>query len=225
MEQGPWRCLCALALHQKTTPRAQSLASGGAMSKRRPKWTPFAVLSRILGLTEGIAAVPKAGGPWLFSQKPILLGSRVQAAHLARLKNSSASDDERRGSHGNLVLLGDAPNGGERLAHHALQTLIDFVFRPEEARKTLDPLKIGNRDAAGVGHHVGDHQDASLAQNVISRDGRGAIGALHHNFGPDARGVILRDLAFEGRGDQDVAFDGPEFLAPDRIGFGEALHA
>ena len=72
-------------------------------------------------------------------------------------------------------------------------------------REVLDPLEIGDGDAAGVEVEIGDDGDPSVAQDEIGF-GRGwRVGGFGDQRGLDAVGVAGGELVLQRGGDEDVA--------------------
>ena len=103
------------------------------------------------------------------------------------------------------MLKGRLANGRIGAAHHQAQALINLLLSPGERLHGLDPLEVGNRDAACVQVDVGYYQDAFVEQDGIGIGGDGPVGGFANDFGLDAGRVVLRDLAFEGGRNEDVA--------------------
>src|SRR2546423_5587737 len=59
--------------------------------------------------------------------------------------------------------------------HDLAQARLDLLPGPEESLQVLDPLEVRDHDAAGVGHDVGNDQDAAL---VSARSAIGVVGPL-----------------------------------------------
>jgi hypothetical protein len=72
------------------------------------------------------------------------------------------------------------------------EALVHQLLVPEEALAVLHPFEIGDRDAAGVGQNVGDHEDLLVGQNLVGQRRGGAVGALAQDLAADAVGVLRR---------------------------------
>ncbi len=59
-----------------------------------------------------------------------------------------------------------------------VEARVDLVLAPEEAGEVLHPLEVADRDAAGVGQHVGHHQHALVVQDSVGLRGGRAVGAF-----------------------------------------------
>ena len=82
----------------------------------------------------------------------------------------------------------------------------------------MQPLEVGDDDAAGVAEHIGDEFD--VAAGVDDFVG-GVSGRPVRRFGEHAAfelgGVFIRDDTFEGRGDEDGALKFEELFVRDRL--------
>ena len=87
--------------------------------------------------------------------------------------------------------------------------------------EVLHPLEVGDDDAAGVRHDVGDDVGVLLAEDLVGGRGGGAVRALDDDLAVHPVGVVLADHAAERRGDEDVAWDGDEVLGVDLLDVGE----
>jgi hypothetical protein len=95
----------------------------------------------------------------------------------------------------------------------------------KKLEKSCTHSKYAHGDAAGVGEHVGHHQDAALVQDVVRGRGGRAVGALDDDARARVAGALDGELAFERGGDEELALEAPELLGVDRRGAGEALQA
>ena len=84
--------------------------------------------------------------------------------------------------------------------------------------KVLDPLEVRADDAACVCHHVRDHVDALLMEDLVGDRSRGAVRSLDQHPGVDPVGVALVDHAAERRRNQHVALDGDQVVGADHLG-------
>ena len=100
---------------------------------------------------------------------------------------------------------------------------LTMCFRPEIALAVLHPFEVGNRNAAGVGEDVGDHEHSALKQDVVGGRRGGAVGALHQKFRLHFVGILAGDDAFRGGRQQDIAFLLQDFLRPDAFAAAKAL--
>ena len=73
------------------------------------------------------------------------------------------------------------------------------------AREIFDPLKVGNRDTAGVHVGVGDDDCSLFAEDFVGGKGDRAVGCLGNERRLDVGGVALIDHTLEGGGNENVA--------------------
>src|SRR5579859_3124263 len=66
-----------------------------------------------------------------------------------------------------VVLGGVGDDVVETVHHDFFQPLVNQILIPEVALPVLNPLEVGDRDAARVGQNVGDHEDFFLRQNRV----------------------------------------------------------
>src|SRR6202050_2100634 len=92
------------------------------------------------------------------------------------------------------------------MLHDVFQALVDFAFAPEESLAILHPFEIADRDAAGIGQDVGDHENSLVIDDGIGGGGGGTVGAFAENAGLYAIGVLRGDLILDGRGNGDGAW-------------------
>ena len=59
----------------------------------------------------------------------------------------------------------------ERLAHDGSELAVHLTLVPAEVLKVLDPLEVGDDDPAGVRHHVGNHVDALVTEDLVGDRG------------------------------------------------------
>ena len=83
--------------------------------------------------------------------------------------------------------------------------------------EVLDPLEVGDDDAAGVGHHVGDDEDALVVEDLVRLRGGGRVRALDHHPAVEKVGVVGVDHPAERGGDEHVARGAQELLAVDGL--------
>ena len=93
---------------------------------------------------------------------------------------------------------------------------------PHQALLVLHPFEIACGDAAGVGQNVRKHGDAASRENFIGVGSGGAVRGFGDDAGLDRFGVSQGDYIFEGRGDQDVALHGEQFVVGGARGAGHA---
>ena len=83
--------------------------------------------------------------------------------------------------------------------------------------EVLDPLEVGHDHAAGVRHHVRDHEHARVVEDVVGgRRGR-AVGALEHDPARDPVGVAGVDHAAERARHEHVARHLQQLVGRDRL--------
>jgi hypothetical protein len=85
----------------------------------------------------------------------------------------------------------------------------------------LDPLEVGDGDAAGVGEDGGDDLDALLVRTRSPAGVHGALAASAMTLQSSHAGLLLLDHLLERGGDEHVDGRLVELLA-DRVGLGEA---
>jgi len=66
-------------------------------------------------------------------------------------------------------------------------------------------LKVGDGDTTSVEQHVGDDHDVLAGEDVVRCRRYRTVGGLGDELGLDAVGIVLGDLFFAGRGDEEVA--------------------
>jgi putative transcriptional regulator len=103
--------------------------------------------------------------------------------------------DEGGGSHVQAVLLGAGHHALEGVGQHVAEALVDLVQRPHVVLRALDPLEVGDGDAAGVGQDVGEDEDALVLEDLVGLEVGGAVGALGQDAAADA-GRVLRVIWF-----------------------------
>ncbi len=82
----------------------------------------------------------------------------------------------------------------------------DFVARPIEVLEVLEPLEVGDDDAAGVAEDVGDDFEVvALVEDDVGLVGGGAVGGLGEDAAAELGGVGGGDDALDGGGDEDGA--------------------
>src|SRR5208283_2067796 len=89
--------------------------------------------------------------------------------------------------------------------HHVEKALVDFALAPEKALAVLHPLEIAHGDAAGIAKNIGNGENPLCIDDGVGLPGCGAVGAFAKDFGLDLVSVLLRDLVFDGGGDEDIA--------------------
>jgi len=67
---------------------------------------------------------------------------------------------------------------------------VDQRLVPKEALTILDPLEIGDGDAAGIGQDIGDHEDLLVGENFVGQHGGRTVGAFAENFAAHAMRVL-----------------------------------
>src|SRR6266545_702361 len=122
---------------------------------------------------------------------------------------------------GDPLLLRPYADVAIRLPHDPAQLVVHLPLSPPEVLEVLDPLEVGADDAARVRHHVGDHPDPLLHQDLVGGGSGGAVGALDDHLAVDPVGVALVNHPAEGRRDQDVAGDCEEVVGADHLRAGE----
>src|ERR1700722_7638873 len=78
----------------------------------------------------------------------------------ALLGGHDALDSDGHGGDamGDFLGAGALEHGGEGALEEAEETVGDFGLAPEEVLEILDPLEVGDDDAAGVAEDVGDDE-------------------------------------------------------------------
>src|SRR5262249_37189070 len=90
---------------------------------------------------------------------PSCVVSRMQPAPQLLLGDLLHAQAQSGGAHGHAALAGQAAYLVERLEHQLFQLVVDLLLAPQELLDVLDPLKVGDRDAAGVAQDVRDDED------------------------------------------------------------------
>src|ERR1700675_2764130 len=150
---------------------------------------------------------------------------RVQPADLVGVGHAADAFHERGGAQVHVVFLRGIPHPCERAGHDLLQAGDDLALLPEVELEPLDPLEVGDDDAARVGEDIGDDDDAAAPENRVGFGCGWAVRALDDDLRADLVGVVLADLGARGRGHQDVAGLLEEIVVGDRVGALEAHDA
>jgi hypothetical protein len=79
----------------------------------------------------------------------------------------------------------------------------------------LQPLVVGDGDAAGVADDIRDEVDAPGPQDLVSLLGGGAVGGLGHELHLETLGHRAIDLLPQGGGDADLGVHAPEVVLGD----------
>ena len=83
----------------------------------------------------------------------------------------------------------------------------------------MEPLEIGNDDAAGVTEDVGDQLDVAAGfDDFVGGVGGRTVGGLSEETALELGGVFVGDDAFEGGGDEDGALELEELFVGDGLG-------
>ena len=133
-------------------------------------------------------------------------GGRNFCAVLARIRHTSrgseSGSDAIDGQHvrGQAIVHGvlvrEANHVVEAVDHDFVQASVDELLVPEEALPILHPLKVGDRDAAGIGENVGYDEDFLLSQNRVGLGGGGAVGAFADDACALMRGALADVMTF-----------------------------
>ena len=130
-----------------------------------------------------------------------------------------------------LDLVGGEPPARHplhRLQQPAVGALLESLLHSPEAHvpQILDPLEVGYCDTARVDEGVGYDHDVAPAEDLVGLRGGGPVGRLDHHLRLDPGRVLLRDLALQRGGNENVALE-LEGLLPARQpgGPGEIGHA
>ena len=101
--------------------------------------------------------------------------------------------------------------------HHAVQALVYFFLVPVHALDVLYPLEVGDDDAAGAGQDVGDDEGAGVVQDLVGLRRDGPVGGLEDDARLHVGSVLLRDLALEGAGHENVHGQGEQLGVGDDV--------
>ena len=221
---------------RRRPPRGPPRARGAARPaprrppRRRPRRPPAARRPR-----PGTRSAVGQGGPQgrvrsdmagpTVTRAPVALGlpvdPRIRAASATRsTATARAAVRQSRSSSRRPAASTTRASAG---AHLAPQALLDLDDVPEVLLLVLDPLEVGDGDAAGVGQDVGDDEDAALAQDrPRPRAWSGRWPPRRSMPAVDAVGVVGGDLALERGRDEDVAGHLQDVRAADGLAAGEA---
>ena len=86
-----------------------------------------------------------------------------------------------------LRVFRDVVDVAEGALHQLDQAVVHLLLRPEELLAALQPLEVGDGDAAGVGDDVRHDGDAALGEDGVGLEIGRAVGALYEQA--TARGV------------------------------------
>ena len=84
---------------------------------------------------------------------------------------------------------------------------------PDQGHDQLGPGGAVTGDVSRKGQHVGNDQNVALLEDIVSRRGGRAIGALDHDLGAELLCPIGKDLALKSGRNQEVGLEQPEIVA------------
>ena len=97
---------------------------------------------------------------------------------LHRFCDAVHGEEEGGLAQGDLLGLRGFPDVREGASDDSVESLEDLVFGPEKRFAALDPFEVRDGDAAGVGEHVRNDDDASLIQDSVALTIDRAIGSF-----------------------------------------------
>ena len=98
------------------------------------------------------------------------------------------------------------------------ELLVDLALVPAEVLEVLDPLEVGDDDAAGVGHHVGDRRGRPCRRGSRRPSAWSGSSRPRRTMRRVERvGVAGVDHAAERGGDEDLALEREQLLGRDRL--------
>ena len=95
-----------------------------------------------------------------------------------RSGNLADGGDQRGLPQGDAELVGQVPDAVECVFELLGELVLDLVPAPEQPSEILDPLEIGDGDAAGIRQDVREDDDAALGEDRVGVDGRRPVRPL-----------------------------------------------
>src|SRR5579864_493166 len=145
----------------------------------------------------------------------------VDAAQFDREGYSIEGEHIRRCAVVDGVLFGVGDHVVEAVHHNLFQAIVDHLLIPEIALAILHPLEIRDRDAAGVGQNIRDHEDALLPEDGIGEVGSGTVGAFAQDFRSHFGRILGSDYVLARGGQEDIGFQEQSLLAVHVLASGE----
>src|ERR687895_2301207 len=122
---------------------------------------------------------------------------RIEPTRDGGLRHAADADPVRGDAEADPALLVRVPGLAEGAGDDVVQPLVHLFFLPEVLLQPLHPLEVRDDDAAGVRKHVGEHDDATVLEDLVGLRRDRAIRALADDARLDLRGVIARDHLLE----------------------------
>src|SRR5688572_23788672 len=139
------------------------------------------------------------------------MASRVDAPHAGVVGHAIDGQHVGCGPSIDLVLVSITTQIIETCDHCVLQPLVDDVLAPEVAHPVLNPLKIRDCNAAGVGQDVWDNENTILMQYFVCPCRCWPIGPFCQYFALDSMSVLGCDLILRCSRNQYIALQFQQF--------------
>src|ERR1700730_7962046 len=149
---------------------------------------------------------------------------REQTADEGGFGHTSDGENHGAGARRN-VMFAHRFNHFMKSAHDRfLQAGVHFFRVPDQPLLVLHPLKIADRDTAGIREDVWKDGDSLASENFIGVGRRRSVGGFGDYAGLDRLGVVQGDDVFESSGHQDVAFHVEQLVVGSARSAGHAYY-